>query len=71
MLTPLRAFHDIVLESEGPNDGLVSSQSASWGEYITTWQADHAQQIGWFNKPSFDWRDGWGKVLNQLKEMDR
>ena len=33
---------DIVLEHEGPNDGLVSSQSASWGENITTWQADHA-----------------------------
>ncbi len=71
MLTPLRTFHDIVLEHEGPNDGLVSSQSASWGKDITTWQADHAQQIGWFNEPSFDWRNGWGKILNQLKEMDR
>ena len=70
MLTPLRILHDIVFEHEGPNDGLVSSKSAKWGEETTNWPADHAQQIGWFNKPSFDWRDGWGEILNQLKKMD-
>jgi triacylglycerol lipase len=65
-LRALRMCHDIVFEAEGPNDGLVSSQSARWGEEAIIWRADHAQQIGWFNDPSFDWRDGWGKILNHI-----
>ena len=64
------AIYTALSPEEAFSSGLVSSQSASWGENITTWQADHAQQIGWFNEPSFDWRDGWRKILNQLKEMD-
>ncbi len=67
-LRALRMCHDIVFEAEGPNDGLVSSQSARWGEEAIIWPADHAQQIGWFNDPSFNWRDGWGKILNRLGE---
>ena len=70
MLTPLRALHDIVSETEGPNDGLVSTQSATWGEETIIWPADHAQQIGWFNEPSFEWQNGWGKILNRLRETD-
>ena len=67
-LRALRMCHDIVFEAEGSNDGLVSSQSARWGEETIIWPADHAQQIGWFNEPSFDWRDGWGKVLDRIGE---
>ncbi len=67
-LRALRMCHDIVFEAEGPNDGLVSSQSARWGEEAIIWPADHAQQIGWFNDPSFDWRDGWGKILDRIGE---
>ena len=60
-VSAFRMCHDIVTKAEGPNDGLVSSQSARWGEETIIWSADHAQQIGWFNDPSFDWRDVWGK----------
>ena len=65
-LSALRMCHDIIFEKEGPNDGLVSSQSAHWGEETITWTADHAQQIGWFNEPSFDWRDGWSDILKRV-----
>lgn len=67
-LRALRMCHDIVFKAEGPNDGLVSSQSARWGEEAIIWPADHAQQIGWFSDPSFDWQDGWGKILDRIGE---
>lgn len=31
---------------EGPNDGIVSVQSARWGRYLGTVDADHARQVG-------------------------
>lgn len=34
-------FHDIVHAREGPNDGIVSVQSAKWGTYVSTLPADH------------------------------
>ena len=67
-VSALRMCHDIVTKAEGPNDGLVSSQSARWGEETIIWSADHAQQIGWFNEPSFEWQDGWGEILNRIGE---
>jgi len=65
-VSAFRMCHDIVTKAEGPNDGLVSSQSARWGEETIIWSADHAQQIGWFNDPSFDWRDVWGKISYRI-----
>ncbi|KAJ3031629.1 hypothetical protein HK097_005429 [Rhizophlyctis rosea] len=35
---------------EGPNDGLVSVESARWGEYIRTLDADHVDLINLFNQ---------------------
>lgn len=37
--------HTIIQKSQGPNDGLVSVQSAQWGTHLQTWQADHWQTI--------------------------
>src|SRR5690606_5380840 len=42
----LRESHGIILEAEGPNDGLVSSFSARWGDFRGTVPADHLAQIG-------------------------
>jgi len=70
-LRALRICHDIVSEAEGQNDGLVSSQSAQWGEETLIWPADHAQQIGWFNDSSFDWRNGWNEILGKLTAMEK
>ncbi|KAJ3160337.1 hypothetical protein HDU86_000671 [Geranomyces michiganensis] len=44
-LAPLYFSHRIVSEREGPNDGLVSLQSAQWGEFMGAVQCDHWQLI--------------------------
>jgi triacylglycerol lipase len=46
---PLRRLHAILNDLEGPNDGLVSVESANaFGERMPSWRADHLRQMGWF-----------------------
>src|SRR5436190_2030589 len=33
--------HKVISEVEGENDGLVSVRSATWGQHLCTWRADH------------------------------
>jgi triacylglycerol lipase len=45
---PLRRFHTILGELEGPNDGLVSTESAhAFGTPLAVWPADHLRQVNW------------------------
>src|SRR5262249_49153489 len=45
---PLRRFHAILGELEGPNDGLVSTESAqAFGTHLTIWPVDHLRQMSW------------------------
>jgi triacylglycerol lipase len=37
--------HKIVTDAEGDNDCLVSVKSATWGEHLATWPADHFHAI--------------------------
>jgi hypothetical protein len=37
--------HRIVTRTEGENDALVSVRSATWGEHLATWPADHWHTI--------------------------
>jgi triacylglycerol lipase len=37
----------IVATAEGPNDGIVSLASASWGESCEVWDADHMNLVNW------------------------
>ncbi|KAK3834651.1 MAG: Alpha/Beta hydrolase protein, partial [Linnemannia elongata] len=40
----------VIMNREGPNDGLVSVKSAQWGEYIRTIpNADHMDLMNWVN----------------------
>jgi triacylglycerol lipase len=39
--------HQIVLRAEGPNDGLVSVTSATYGEAMDIWDGDHISLINW------------------------
>ncbi|KAF9976041.1 hypothetical protein BGZ73_009200 [Actinomortierella ambigua] len=40
----------VIMEREGPNDGLVSVESARWGTYIRTIEnADHLDLMNWIN----------------------
>lgn len=41
----LRIPHAIIASREGPNDGLVSVESARWGRFLGTWPADHIAQV--------------------------
>jgi triacylglycerol lipase len=45
---PLKPFHEIVQELEGPNDGLVSAESAlGMGDPLPPWPIDHLRQMNW------------------------
>lgn len=45
---PLRPFHDLLDELEGPNDGLVSAESAlGFGTPLPPWPIDHLRQMNW------------------------
>lgn len=41
-----RYFNSHLYDREGLNDGIVSVDSARWGEYLGTVDADHARQVG-------------------------
>lgn len=45
---PLKPFYRILTELEGPNDGLVSVESAlGFGTPLPTWPLDHLRQLNW------------------------
>jgi triacylglycerol lipase len=54
LLSPFRHSHGIVQKNEGPNDGLVSTQSAQWGTYKGTLiNVSHLDLINWTNRLRF------------------
>jgi triacylglycerol lipase len=57
---PLRRFHAILSELEGPNDGLVSTESAvAFGTPLPVWPADHLRQMNWLV-------NGWAHYIGPL-----
>ncbi|KAH7106731.1 Alpha/Beta hydrolase protein [Auriculariales sp. MPI-PUGE-AT-0066] len=47
-LDAFKYSHGVILEKEGPNDGLVSVESAKWGVYLGTLEnVNHLDLIGW------------------------
>lgn len=45
---PLKRLHAVLEEMEGPNDGLVSVESAlAFGTPLEPWPVDHLQQMNW------------------------
>lgn len=49
---PLRRLHEMMQELEGPNDGLVSVESArAFGTPLDAWPADHLRQMNWMTLP--------------------
>lgn len=53
---------------EGPNDGFVSVESARWGEFLGTIDADHVQQVGltYMRRSTFDSNEFYGDVARHL-----
>jgi triacylglycerol lipase len=39
--------YNIVLKQEGPNDGVVSVASATYGEHVDIWKGDHLSLVNW------------------------
>jgi hypothetical protein len=73
---------DVIKENEGKNDGLVSVQSANWEKKLRSngstkaikrnqfpIQADHLDQIGWWNLNELH-KAGWWN-LNALREKNK
>jgi triacylglycerol lipase len=40
----------LVEKAEGPNDGVVSVASATWGEHTDLWPGDHLNLVNWPNR---------------------
>ncbi len=68
----LRRAWDRLTADEGPNDGLVSVQSARWGEYLGTLYADHFAQTpdGLFVHPNEDF-DSLGFITRVVQDLAR
>lgn len=50
LLSPFRRSYKVVLQEDGPNDGLVSVNSAKWGQYKGTLEGvSHLDLINWTN----------------------
>jgi triacylglycerol lipase len=41
--------HPVVTKAEGPNDGVVSVASASYGESCQVWEGDHLSLVNWLS----------------------
>ncbi len=64
----------IVHQAEGPNDGVVSVASASYGENLEVWDGDHFSLVNWLHpwarNRSF-WRDPllrYGPLIRRLAD---
>ncbi|KAH0590934.1 hypothetical protein H2248_001047 [Termitomyces sp. 'cryptogamus'] len=56
--------HSVILEREGPNDGLVSVESSKWGTYLGTLQSvNHLDLVGWTNTARYKWAEMMGKEI--------
>lgn len=62
-------------EREGPNDGLVSVASATWGELVSVERADHTECFGWSPAPAdkkiarpFDQKGLWQRVITRARD---
>ncbi|KAF8519103.1 alpha/beta-hydrolase [Hysterangium stoloniferum] len=56
--------HSVVLEKEGPNDGLVSVESSKWGTYLGTLEnVSHLDLVGWTNTARYKWAELTGNEI--------
>jgi triacylglycerol lipase len=65
--------YNIVLRAEGPNDGVVSVASASYGESADVWDGDHLSLVNWGNpvlgrSPRHDPAERYGPLLRRLAD---
>ncbi len=64
----LRPFNSIIFEREGVNDGYIAVESARWGTFCGTINADHTLQIGIkLSQSSFNHLVFFREVITQLR----
>ncbi|WVQ94713.1 hypothetical protein IAU59_001793 [Kwoniella sp. CBS 9459] len=64
LLDTFRWPHSVIMEKEGPNDGLVSVHSAMWGEYRGTLVGvNHLDLVGWVNSVRYAMAGWTGKPI--------
>jgi len=62
--------HKLISDIEGPNDGVVSVASATWGEHLETWPCDHLHAINKRLVPEI--RNRTGSIIPYyMKLLDR
>jgi len=67
----------IVEKHEGPNDGIVSVNSAKWGEGCDIWAGDHLNLVNWPNKrmvkagEGFDRAADYCRLLQRMRSVER
>jgi triacylglycerol lipase len=66
--------YGIVHKAEGPNDGVVSVTSATFGESTEIWEGDHLSLVNWLHPLGRNrgfWRDPaarYGPLIRRLKD---
>jgi triacylglycerol lipase len=56
--------HSVIMEQEGPNDGLVSVESSRWGQYLGTLEdVNHLDLVGWVNPARYKWAEITGREI--------
>jgi len=66
----------IVTKHEGPNDGIVSVNSARWGENCDIWAGDHLNLVNWPNKrmakagESVDRAADYGRLMERMRGVE-
>ena len=67
--------HSIVKKNEGDNDGIVSLESAKYGEHFDEWEGDHLMLVNMLNPMQLfrnSWRDPaprYGAILRRLADL--
>lgn len=63
-------LHEFVRHSEGPNDGIVSVNSATYGESCDEWEGDHLSLVNWPDPtaPAPDRGPDYARLLGRLAD---
>lgn len=66
--------HGVVLRAEGPNDGVVSQTSATYGEQFDVWEGDHFNLVNWispmgYSRAARDVVARYGDLVRRLADL--
>ena len=66
----MQLLHQIVRAAEGPNDGVVSVASATYGEGCEEWEGDHLSLVNWTDPagPRADRQQDYARLVGRLAD---